>query len=348
MELILASAGSYPQSGPDAELRVLQDVRSAVARGEKTAADLSDAENFMVRRAIEEQVGAGCEVVTDGLTRWLDPISHLAGKLEGVRLAAERGLPGGGAFRVPVLVKRPARRAPLLADEYRFACNALGAMGTPRGKAGKLCVKAVLTGPFTLARLSEAEDAAMSSLEARADALAAAMAAEVTALAEGGAEHIQVDEFSYPEGAGGWELLGRSLQPLAAACEAARRKGRRAEMTISLQFPGVAAHFEQLANLPADVLALDLSADAALYERLAASAAPKRMHLGLISHRNPELENTRDLARKLEALLPRMPAGRTYLGPAGGLDALPRDRAREKLALAARVREIVAGRPVPL
>jgi len=348
MELILASAGSYPQSGPGAELQVLVEARRAVARGEKTAADLSDAENFMVRRAIEEQVSAGLELVTDGLTRRVDPISHLAGKLEGVRLGAERPLPGGGTFRVPVLAKRPERRAPLLADEYRFACNALGAMGTPRGKAGKLSVKAVLTGPYTLARYSEADDAAMASLESRAEAFAKALAAEVAALAEGGAEHIQVDELAAPEGTPGWELLGRSLQPLAAACEAARRKGGRVVLTVSLQFPGVAEHYDSLASLPADVLGLDLATDSALYARVTSSGSPRPLHLGIVNHRNPDMENTRDLARKLEALLPKLPGGRGYLGPAGGLDALPRERAREKLALVARVREIVADRPVPL
>lgn len=347
MELILASAGSYPRSGPGAELQVLQNARASVTRGEKTAADLSDAENYMVRRAIEEQVGAGFEIITDGLTRWLDPVSHFAGKLEGVRLAGERELPGGGTFRVAVLMKRPARRAPLLADEYRFACNALGALDTPQGKAGKLCVKAVLTGPLTLARWCEAEDPAMVSLEARVEVLAAVLAAEITSLLESGAEHIQVDEFAAPEGAAEWELLCRSLQPLAAACDAARRKGRRAEMTVSLQFSGVSAHFDRLAELPGDVLGLDLATEAALFDRLAASGAPKRLHLGMISHRNPELENTRDMAKRLEALLPRLPAGPAYLGPAGGLDALPRERAREKLALSARLRELVSGRPVP-
>ncbi len=348
MELILASAGSYPQSGPGAELQVLLAARAAVVRGEKTAADLSDAENFMVRRAIEEQVGAGFERVTDGLTRWLDPVSHLAGKLEGVRLGAERPLPGGGSYRCPILLKRPVRRAPLLAEEYRFACNALGTMSTPQGKAGKLSVKAVLTGPFTLAALSAAEDAAMTSLQARAEAYAAILGEEVAALAEGGAEHIQVDEFAAPEGSSGWDLLARSLQPLAAACERARSKGRRVELILLLQFPGVAPLYERLSNLPADVLALDLAGEDALYSRVAAGGASKPLHLGLVSHRSAELENTRELARKLEAILPKLPAGRAYLGPAGGLDSLPRERAREKLALVARVREIVAGRPVPL
>ncbi|HKO04012.1 MAG TPA: hypothetical protein VJW51_04660 [Candidatus Acidoferrales bacterium] len=348
MELILASAGSYPRSGSGVGLQALVHAREAVARGEQTAADLADAENYMVRRAIEEQVTAGFEVVTDGLTRWLDPVSHLAGKLDGVELGAERALPGGGSYRVPVLTKRPARQAPLLAEEYRFACNALGTLLTPRAKAGKLAVKAVLTGPFTLAKLSESKDPAMAALEARADAFAAALAAEVLTLAEGGAQHIQVDEPAPFDSPSEWAVLRAGFSALAAARDAARKAGRRVELTLALPSRGAAAQFDSLAELPADVIAFDLTGDAKLYDRLATSGAPKPVHLGLISGRSAVLEDTRELARRLEALLPKLAAGRVFLGPADGLDALPRECARQKLELMARVREIVAGRPVPL
>lgn len=349
MDLILSSAGSYPRSGPGDDLQVLARTREAVARGEQTAADLADAENFMVRRAIEEQVAAGMEVVTDGLTRWLDPVSHLACKLEGVTLGGERPLPSApGTYRVPQVGKKPVRRAPLLAEEYRFACNALGAVGTPRGKAGKLGVKAVLTGPFTLAKLSEATDTAIAHLDARAAAFAEALAAEFGALAEGGAEHIQVDEFAPVEQANDWTALRAGIAALAVARDAARKSGRRVELTFFLQTKGADTHWDAIFDLPADVIALDLSADPKLAERLAGSGAPKPLHLGMVSGRTAELEDARELARTLEALLPKLPSGRSFLGPAGGLDALPRDRARAKLELLARVREIVAGRPVPL
>jgi len=348
MELILASAGSYPRSGSGEGLQVLVRAREAVARGEQTAADLSDAENFMVRRAIEEQVAAGFEVVTDGLTRWCDPVSHLACKLEGVDRGAERALPNGGSYRVPVVTKRPVRNLPFLTEEYRFACNALGTLITPRGKAGKLAVKAVLTGPFTLAKLSESSDAAMTALEARAEAFAEALAAEILALAEGGAEHIQVDELAPIDPRSDWTVLRSGFSALAAARDTARRGGRRVDLTLALESRGAAAQFESLFDLPADVIAFDLAADAKLYDRIALAGAPKPVHLGLVSGRRAELEDIRELARKLEALLPKMAAGRVFLGPAGGLDSLPRESARAKLALVARVREVVAGRPVPL
>ncbi len=349
MDLTLSSAGSYPRSGPGDDLQVLFRARAAVARGEQTAADLTDAESFMVRRAIEEQVAAGMEVVTDGLTRWLDPVSHLAAKLDGVTLGGERPLPAApGNYRVPQITKRPSRRSSLLADEYRFACNALGALGTPQGKAGKLGVKAVLTGPFTLAKLSEPQDTAVAHLDARAAAFAEALAAELGALAEGGAEHIQVDEFAPIEQSGDWTAFRAGIAALALARDAARKTGHRVALTIFLQTPDAGAQWDALFELPVDVVALDLAGDPRLAQRLAGSGAPKPVHLGLVSGRTAEMEDARELARKLESLMPKLPPGRSFLGPAGGLDALPRDRARAKLELLANTRQIVAGRPAPL
>jgi len=344
VELIVASAGSYPHSGPGDELQVLVRAREAVDRGEKTAADLSDAENFMVRRAIEEQVAAGVERVTDGLTRWLDPISHLAGRLDGVTLGAERALPGGGSYRVPMVSKRPFRRCAIVADEYRFACNALGALGTPAGKAGKLAVKAVLTGPFTLAKYSEASDAGMSTIEARAEAFAAALAAEVAALAEGGAEQIQVNEPAPFEPHTEWTLLRAGLAALAAARDVARKTGRRVELALSLGSPGVASHYDALFELPIDVIALDLTRDASLADRVRSAGAPKPVHLGVVNESSEKLEDPQQIARTVEALLPKLAPGRSFVGPAGGLDALPRDRARAKLEVVSRARDLVEGR----
>jgi methionine synthase II (cobalamin-independent) len=240
------------------------------------------------------------------------------------------------------------RQGPLLSDEYRFACNALGALGTPRGKAGKLGVKAVLTGPFTLAKLSEPKDTSVAHLDARAAGFADALAAEIGSLSEGGAEHIQVDEFAPLEQPGDWTALRAGIAALAVARDAARKTGRRVELTVFLQSPGASAQWDALFELPADVVALDLASDSKLLARLAASGSPKPLHLGLVSGRTPDLEDARELAQKLESLLPKLPSGRSFLGPAGGLDALPRDRARAKLELLARVRENVAGRPVPL
>src|ERR1700683_4695791 len=65
--LFLASAGSFPRVGDSFELQLLRRTIAALDRGERTTADLLDAENEMTRLAIADQVAAGLEVITDGL-----------------------------------------------------------------------------------------------------------------------------------------------------------------------------------------------------------------------------------------------------------------------------------------
>ena len=75
--LHLANTGSYPRIGDGPELQILRRATTSLDRGDRNTADLLDAENDMIRRAIADQLKAGLEVITDGQIRWYDPISHL-------------------------------------------------------------------------------------------------------------------------------------------------------------------------------------------------------------------------------------------------------------------------------
>src|SRR5580658_729083 len=87
--LLLAHTGNYPRIGDGADLQILRRTIAAVDRGQATPAELRSAEDNLTRRAISDQARAGIDFITDGMIRWYDPISHLAGKLEGVEI---RGL----------------------------------------------------------------------------------------------------------------------------------------------------------------------------------------------------------------------------------------------------------------
>jgi 5-methyltetrahydropteroyltriglutamate--homocysteine methyltransferase len=345
MNLILSSTGGYPRIGDTAELQVLRRTLAAADRGEKTAADLVYAESAMTRRAIEEQVRAGLDLVTDGQIRWQDPISHLAGKLRGVKIGGLlRFLDTNTYFRQPVLTARPERAGFLIVEEFRFACNALGAIATPAGKAGRLAVKAVLTGPHTLARCSLAESPAMSELESRTEAYAAALAAEIPALADSGAELIQLDEPAILRHPRDWAVFARAFGLLAGARDAARKKKARLELALHVYFHDPAPLYEKLLELPADVLGLDFTYGPGLLEKVAALGANKPLALGLVDSRNTKVEDPSEVARQLERVLPKISGGRAYLAPSSGLEYLPRDRARAKLDLLGRVRAALDGR----
>ena len=342
--IILSHTGSYPRIGDAADLQVLRRTIAAADRGERTSADLVDAEDEMTRRAIADQVRAGLDLLTDGLIRWYDPISHLAGKLEGVKIKGLlRFFDTNSYFRQPVLTARPVRKAPMLVAEYGFARNALGHLPTPPEKAGKLGVKPVLTGPYTLGKFSLAENGAYDALEGRAMAYAEALAAEIGALADAGAEFIQIDEpaiIKYPTD---WAIFERALEPLVRARQQAVQAGRRLQLALHVYFHDCAPLYEKLAKLPVDMIGLDFTYNPKLVDVVAAAGSPKPLALGLIDGRNTRLEDPAGVARQIERLMPRIAGGRVYLGTSCGLEYLPRDRAYAKLELLGKVRAVFAG-----
>src|SRR3984885_8446577 len=222
--LYLSSAGGYPRIGDSPELQALRRTIAALDRGERSHADLLDVQNDVTRQVIAEQVKAGLDVVTDGLIRWYDPISHLAGKLDNIEIKGlVRFFDTNTYFRQPVFVGAPIKRGNLAAGGYSFARNALGHLPTPQGKAGKLSIKSVLTGPYTLGRFSLSEQSgdgsseAYASLEARAQAYAEILASEFDPLSQAVSELIQMDEpaaIKYPND---WAIFEASLALLIQA-----------------------------------------------------------------------------------------------------------------------------------
>ncbi|HYL47333.1 MAG TPA: hypothetical protein VEU52_09925 [Candidatus Limnocylindrales bacterium] len=349
--LYLASAGSYPRIGDTPELQLLRRTIAALDRGERTTADLLDAENEVTRWAIADQVKAGLDIVTDGLIRWNDPISHFAGKLDNVRIGGLlRYFDTNCYFRQPLLAGKPGRRGTLVLNDYNFARNALGHLPTPPEKAGKLSVKPVLTGPYTLAKFSLAaassngEPGPLAALEARAQAYAEVLAPEITVLAKAGAEIIQIDEpaaIKFPED---WPIFVASLAPLVAARDAAAKDSSRAvELALYTYFHDATPLYEKLVQLPVEILGLDFTYNKQLADLVAALGSPKPLALGLIDARNTALADPDVVAWQLERMLPKTGGGRAYLGPSAGLEYLPRGRAYAKLEHLAKVRALIQG-----
>jgi 5-methyltetrahydropteroyltriglutamate--homocysteine methyltransferase len=350
--LYLSSTGSYPRIGDSADFQILRRGISSLDRGERNPADVLDAEHVMTRLAIADQLHAGLEVITDGQIRWYDPISHIAAKLADVHIAGlQRYFDTNFYFRQPVVTGTPARTAPLIANDYSFARNALGHLPTPTHLAGKLSIKPILTGPYTLAKFSLTANSSngspnsdsASSLESRALAYATALAPEIIALAEIGADLIQIDEpaiLKYPHD---WKLFEKAVAPLFGAREKAAAAGRRPELALFSYFHDSAPLYEKLVALPFDIIGLDFTYNPKLIDRVVAAGSPKTLGLGLIDGRNTKLENPADVARQLDRLLPKIQTGRAYLGASCGLEYLPRDRAFAKLELLHKIRAAMNG-----
>jgi 5-methyltetrahydropteroyltriglutamate--homocysteine methyltransferase len=351
--LYLSSTGSYPRIGDSPELQTLRRTIAGVDRGDRTTADLLDVQNDVTRYVIAEQVKAGLDVITDGLIRWYDPISHLAGKLDNIQIKGlVRFFDTNTYFRQPVFTAKPVKRGHLAAGDYSFARNALGHLATPQGKAGKLSIKPVLTGPYTLAKFSLGEQPANGSsgpfaaLEERAQAYSEILALELAALAQLGAELIQVDEpaaIKYPND---WAIFEAALAPLVKVRDKIAKSGRKLELALYVYFHDCAPFYEKLVALPVDIVGLDFTYDPKLVDMIAAMGSPKTLGLGLVDGRNTRLEDPAHIARQIERMLPKIKNQRAFLGTSSGLEYLPRDRAFAKLELLSKVRAaLTGGRP---
>ena len=318
MDLILTSAGSYSRiSGAHQQHRTAWAQRD---QGALTPEQFEAVQAAVTREIIQVQAEAGLDLVTDGQVRWHDPISHLAGRLDGVKInGLLRFFDTNTYFRQPVVIGRLAWRASVAAPEYRAA---VAAATRP--------VKPVLTGPYTLARLSVVEtDHYKKDFRALILDYAEAVAREVEALAAAGATVIQIDEpaiLKHPKEIG---LLREAVSRLAAA------RGTAA-LALYTYFGDAAPLYSELQDLPVQMLGLDFTYGSGLVDRIVRDGAVMPLGLGLLDGRNTRLETPASVAAVLEKILPKVKSpgdGRSCaLNPSCGLEYLPWEKAQAKLA----------------
>jgi 5-methyltetrahydropteroyltriglutamate--homocysteine methyltransferase len=328
MELILCNHSSYPRIGDDPEHQLLRRTLAQRDRGEKTDEAVRAAQDRMTELALAEQAEAGLDLVTDGQIRWPDPISHLAAKLSGVRInGLLRFFDTNFYFRQPVVQGKLERAKPLLLEEFKFA-----------QERSTRPVKAVLTGPYTLARHSIEENGGVGGFDKLLEGYTAALAAEVAALAVAGTTVIQVEEpalLKYPDD---FPRLEQSLTALAMSKASA-------QLALVFYFGDPAPIYDHLQTLPVDLLGLDFTYNPGLVDRVASNGTARTLALGLVDGRNTRLEDPAALARQLEKLAHGADLTRAYLSPSCGLEFLPRDRARQKLKHLAVIRNTFLGSP---
>jgi 5-methyltetrahydropteroyltriglutamate--homocysteine methyltransferase len=328
MDLTLCNHSSYPRIGDDTEHQLLRRMLAQHDKGEKTAEAVRAAQDRMTELALAEQAEAGLDLVTDGQIRWPDPISHLAGKLSGVRInGLLRFFDTNFYFRQPVVQGKVERTEPLLLEEFKFA-----------QEKSMRPVKAVLTGPYTLARHSIEENGSVGGFDKMLEAYTAALAAEVATLAAAGVTVIQVEEpalLRYPDD---FPRLEQSLTALAMSKASA-------QLALVLYFGDPAPIYDHLQTLPVDLLGLDFTYNPDLVDRVASNGTARTLVLGLVDGRNTRLEDPAAMARQLEKLARGADLNRAYLSPSCGLEYLPRDRARQKLRHLTAIRNTFLGSP---
>lgn len=322
MELILANHSSYPRVGASREQQRLRRAYAQRERGEISADDFNRVQDSVVAEVVEEQAHAGCELLTDGQIRWVDSISHLAGRLGQVEInGLLRYFDTNFYFRQPVIKGRVAGNGPLVVEEFRYARAV-----SPRP------IKPVLTGPYTLAVSCIRETPLYRDLPTLVLDLSEVLAQEVRALAGAGAEVIQVEEPAILKHPKDLRLLHKALKPLSQA------KGS-SQLALYTYFADATPLYESLQELPVDILGLDFTYAPRLPETIARLGSRKTLGLGLIDGRNTRMEAAPQVFPILEKILPRLSGGIAYLNPSCGLEYLPRDKAGAKLRLMKELRD---------
>ncbi len=300
MDFVLANHSSYPGGGEGAR----------------------QPDPALIAAAVAEQAAAGFDVLTDGQVGWGDPISHVMGQFEGVRIGAEGVFPGTRvSYRQPIVCGALRRVRPVAVEPFVLAQAA-----SPKP------VKPVLPGPYTLAQLSRIEAGPYQSRAALAHALAELLAQEVADLVARGAQVIQLDEPAVLQPPADFRLIRDIFDPLWAA------RGT-AQLVVATYWGDAEPVYAQLDSIPADVLAIDVPSTRALVDLVASAGAGKELALGIVDGRSDRLEAPESAARDVERMLQRYIFDRVYLQPSCGLGTLSAVQAQQKLQC---LREIAA------
>ncbi|MSQ40333.1 MAG: methylcobamide--CoM methyltransferase [Dehalococcoidia bacterium] len=303
------AVGHYPKIGGKAP-----NLRTALNRLDLeriTQEEVHRIEDENTVEVLEAQARAGLDVVTDGQVRWEDGQTHFARRLKGFSIGGlTRYFNTNTYYRQPVAEGPVAWEGPIALQDYQFA---VAHSSKP--------VKAVITGPYTLARLCVNQ--AYPDLNSLALALAEALNQEALALQKAGAPLIQFDE----------PAILKYKEDFPVFLEAARRvtRGLTVKTAVSTWFYDISGLYPQFLQAPFQVIGLDFVSSRANLELLKKFPSDKELGFGVLDGRNTYVEPVEQIVEALRRIKRVVPLDRIHLSPSCGLEYLPRERAYQKL-----------------
>lgn len=307
--------------------------------------DLRELQDDAVTVAIQDQLAAGLDVVTDGEQTRLDFNLSFYGYLEGLALESQ-----------------PPRRFGPPAHDQRGRHQVLGELRAPRGlgaveefqRLQRLCpagpvLKASVPGPYTLSGRLLPNDRYPDRL-ALTEALLPLVRWELERLVEAGCGELTVDEpsmscYAYREDVERFvDIFNRTVEPVVG----------RARLSTHLCFGNYkgravgprryAPMFPAFLNLSVDEIHLEMaSREFAELELVREIAVHRDVSIGIIDVKSYYVETVEEVARRVRRCLEFAPAERLSFAPDCGLSQTARWAARQKLAnLVAGVRQVRA------
>jgi 5-methyltetrahydropteroyltriglutamate--homocysteine methyltransferase len=329
--------GSYPVP------EWMERLKTEYFRGRMSQAQLADLHEMAIKAALRDQELAGIDIVSDGELRRDNDIDYFLARMPGIEITSAAKDFYFDYYEATVSAPLPEPDGtPLgLADDFAFTAAQTSAP-----------VKFSFTGPFSLAhRVGGRAYADRAQLVL---AVARVLNAEARALAERGAELLQIDE----------PFLAGYPEAVAVAIEAINVVTAGVPVTWALHVcygnryarPLWQGHYDFLfpAVLDAQVDQLVLEFARKGYEDLPVvhkSGWDRDIGLGVIDVKSSEVETPEVVAARIRGALDLVPAQRLVINPDCGLRNLPGAVARAKLAAmaagAALVRQELPAAPAP-
>ncbi len=301
--------GSYPKIPNRPRPAKHRMALTRFQQGKITAEELRDIENEVTREVIQELTDAGLDIINDGMIRWEDGQTPFADGLEGFeRGGLIRYFDTNTYYRQPIATGPIQFKQPVTVEDFEFA----------KANSTKP-IKPVVTGPYTLARLSE-----NGHYEKMADFvadLARALREELLALEAAGAEMIQVDEpaiLCSPQDGGLFSEVIRALV-----------QDVKAPIVLQTYFGDATSLWPTLTALPVAWLGIDLATTRDTWKTF--DDWQGGLCLGVVDARNTRAEDWKTIRPKIEELLETFEDERLMLSPSASLEFLPRECAEEKL-----------------
>ncbi len=272
-----------------------------------------------LRRAVADQLAAGVDLISDGQVRG-DMITRFTASIAGYELSSGRSV---------IFQKLGKFPEPITLADTLLARDLAG---------GRAEVKAVLTGPTTLALASAVQPGAHYQGNDDPDlvhTLADIIANEAAALVEAGVRVVQVDEPAFSTGRADIDL------------------GIRCVNRIAMETPLAVLHvcgdvrpvFDALLRADVAVLAIEGTREERLpsLDRRTLAAAGKKLCLGCVDSASERVESVDEVRLRMERFAERVGAEGLWVAPDCGLRLLSREAALGKLTALVQGARALAG-----
>ncbi|MBI4358558.1 MAG: hypothetical protein HY584_04595 [Candidatus Omnitrophica bacterium] len=314
MPLETTIAGAYPKIGDATEEQKLRRALHQLDKGEISDEDLDQLRNEVTEEAIREQIQAGLDIITDGLIRWDDPLTYIARGITGFEVhGLIRYFDTNTFYRQPIVETRLEYVKPILVSDFQFA----------QEKSTKP-VKVVLTGPYTIAKLSR--NRFYREFKQLAFDLAHILHKEAAALEEAGAKYIQFDEPALLNHKEDLSLFIKVYEILTAQLS-------KSEKILNLNFGTLESLYPKILDIGVERFGFDLSKGHKNWAVLKSASFAKKVMAGIIDARNTKMESESDLSQAIHDLGEHVSFEQVWLSTNHSLEFLPRSNAVKKMEL---------------